>query len=266
MTAALTTDESARLRDVWERLATVTDPELDESVAAMGFAESVRVDGAGDVQIRLRLPTYWCAANFAFLMAGDVREAVEALPWAGTVTVELQEHYCADQINLGVNGGLPFQEAFAADAGGGLEALRLRFRRKAFQRRQELLLRCLVKQGHTAATLTRLSLPELTDLPLDDAEASRLRMRYVEIIREVSGEADPSGPAFLTVEGRPLDSDTFVAYLRELRRVRVSTEFNAQLCRGLLQARYAGQAPSEMPAHPSTGASRGATSRAEAQG
>ena len=245
MTPSLSAGGSVRVRDVWERLAGVIDPELDESVATMGFVESVRVDGTGNVQIRLRLPTYWCAANFAFLMASDAREAVEALPWARTVTVELQEHYCADEINLGVNGGLPFQETFPSDAGGGLDALRRRFRRKAFQRRQELLLRCLLKQGYTAANLSGLSLAELTGLPLDDAEASRQRRRYLEIMREVAGEADPDGPAFRTMDGRPLDGDTFAGYLRELRRVRVSTEFNAQLCRGLLQARNAEPAPSD---------------------
>jgi metal-sulfur cluster biosynthetic enzyme len=242
---SLTRGREAWLRDIWECLETVTDPELDESVAAMGFAESVSVDAAGDVQICLHLPTYWCAANFAFLMASDVREAVEALPWAGTVTVELQEHYCADEINSGVNGGLSFQETFADDAGGGLDGLRRRFRQKAFQRRQELLLRCLFTQGHTAARLACLSLRELTDLPLDDGEASRLRKSYVEIMPEVSGAADANGAAFLTVEGLPLDSETFTEYLRTLRRVRVNTEFNAHLCRGLLQARYAAQAPSE---------------------
>ncbi len=67
-------------------------------------ADSVRVD--------FRLPTYWCAANFAFLMADDMRIAVAALPWVRKVTVGLGEHMYADEINRGVAAGLSFQATF----------------------------------------------------------------------------------------------------------------------------------------------------------
>ena len=66
-------------------LATVMDPELDESVTELGFITEVELSGEGEVRIGFRLPTYWCAANFAFLMADDMRCAVEALPWVTRV-------------------------------------------------------------------------------------------------------------------------------------------------------------------------------------
>src|ERR1700737_1911473 len=70
-----------RTAEIWDRLGHVTDPELDESVTDLGFVTSVEVDAMDHVHIQFRLPTYWCAANFAFMMADDMRAAVGALPW-----------------------------------------------------------------------------------------------------------------------------------------------------------------------------------------
>ena len=64
-----------RAQQVWARLASVIDPELDESVTELGFVTTVEVDAEGGVDIAYRLPTYWCAANFAYLMASDAQEA-----------------------------------------------------------------------------------------------------------------------------------------------------------------------------------------------
>ena len=72
-------------------LAAVMDPELDESVTELGFITEVELGGEGEVRIGFRLPTYWCAANFAFLMADDMRRAVQALPWTTSVQVQLHE-------------------------------------------------------------------------------------------------------------------------------------------------------------------------------
>jgi hypothetical protein len=42
-------------------------------VTDLRFIEHLTVDQDGTVSIGFRLPTYWCAANFAFLMAGDMQ-------------------------------------------------------------------------------------------------------------------------------------------------------------------------------------------------
>ena len=89
MAADVTVERTA---EVWARLESVIDPELDESVTELGFVTGVEVDVGGDVKVDFRLPTYWCAANFAFLMADDMRIAVAALPWVEKVTVGLGEH------------------------------------------------------------------------------------------------------------------------------------------------------------------------------
>ena len=61
---------------VLDALATVRDPELDEPITELRFVTACEVSPAGDVEVRLRLPTPQCAPNFAYLMAADARAAV----------------------------------------------------------------------------------------------------------------------------------------------------------------------------------------------
>jgi metal-sulfur cluster biosynthetic enzyme len=213
-------------------LATVMDPELDESVTELGFVTEVALSGPGEVHIGFRLPTYWCAANFAFLMADDMRRAVQALPWVTRVQVQLHEHMYAEVINQGVAEGAGFQAAFGAAAEGGLEALRTTFLRKAFQRRQEALLQHLLDTGFEAAALVALELAALQHLALD-GEGERLTERYLERRSEAGGGT----LAFVDIDGRAIAAEALPGHLRGLRRVGVNAEFNGALCRGLLAVR-----------------------------
>ena len=241
MTIMLAEATVERTAEVWARLQSVIDPELDESVTELGFVTSVGVENGGDVRIDFRLPTYWCAANFAFLMADDMRIAVTALPWVTKVTVGLGEHMYADEINRGVAAGLSFQATFGDAASGELEEVRRTFMVKAFQRRQEALLTYLLDHGHEPAALLQLTVAELAALPCDSA-GHRLVVRYLER-RPVVGSRDDE-QAFVDHEGASLDAGRMHAYLRALRRVGVNAEFNSAMCRGLLATRYgAGCAP-----------------------
>jgi metal-sulfur cluster biosynthetic enzyme len=232
MAADVTVERTA---EVWARLESVIDPELDESVTELGFVTSVGVDAGGQVRIDFRLPTYWCAANFAFLMADDMRIAVAALPWVEKVTVGLGEHMYADEINRGVAAGLSFQATFGSEASGELEEVRRTFMVKAFQRRQEVLLTYLLDHGHEAAVLLRVTVAELAALSCDSA-GHRLIVRYLERRPVVGSHADDR--AFVDQDGALLDAGQIHAYLRALRRVGVNAEFNSALCRGLLATRY----------------------------
>ena len=223
-------------------LATVVDPELDEPVTELGFVTEVELLEGGEVRIGFRLPTYWCAANFAFLMADDMRRAVQALSWVTRVRVHLHDHMYADAINQGVANGEGFQSAFGTAAEGGLEALRQTFALKAFQRRQAALLQHLLDAGHAHDMLVALDIAGLWRLPLD-AEGARLMERYVER-RPVAGGGDW---AFVDTEGRTIEVEALPGHLRDLRRVGVNAEFNGALCRGLLAERYA--EVSEKPIH-----------------
>ncbi|WP_230417668.1 metal-sulfur cluster assembly factor [Paraburkholderia polaris] len=230
-----------RAAEVWAQLGLVADPELDESVTELGFITHVDVDAEGRVQIGFRLPTYWCAANFAFLMADDMRVAVAGLPWVTKVTIGLGEHMYADEINRGVAAGRSFQDTFGAEASGELEDVRRTFMVKAFQRRQEALLTFLLEHGLEPALLVRMSVAELAGLPGDSA-SRRLVERYLERRFVVGGcaygAAQANEAAFVDSKDALLDADGLGAYLRALRRVGVNAEFNGALCRGLLAARY----------------------------
>ena len=127
---------------VWEAIDGVIDPELDRSLVELEFVRSVEV-GGGDVHVALRLPTYWCSPNFAYLMVGDAHEAVRRVPGAERVRIDLVDHYAGERISEAIQAGLSFQEAFPDQAEGELHELRRKFRLKAFVVRQEPVLRAV---------------------------------------------------------------------------------------------------------------------------
>ena len=225
-----------RKAEVWAALQGVTDPELDESVTELNFVTHADVDAQSRVHIGFRLPTYWCAANFSFLMADDMRRAVSALPWVEGVSVVLGEHMYADKINTGLAQGLSFQDTFGAEADGDLDELRQTFLVKAFQRRQVALLNHLTGAGHAPEALAAMTLGGLGALPVD-AEGAKLVTRYLDR-RAVVGAPRPDALAFITAECAPLKAESFAKYVSGLRRVGINAEFNSALCRGLLSVRF----------------------------
>ncbi|MGD0102565.1 MAG: iron-sulfur cluster assembly protein [Rhodopila sp.] len=225
-------NETEREADVRRALDRVTDPELDEPVTDLRFIEHLTVDPDGNVSIGFRLPTYWCAANFAFLMAADMKREVAALPWTRSVKVTLGEHMYGDKINHGLANNLSFQETFGDEASAELDELRRTFLVKAFQRRQEALLQHLLKAGYPPDQLVRMT---VLDLPLEP-DGKDLRKRYLDR-RDVC--AKPGDPlAFVDVHGAPLSPEALQAYLQTLGRITINAEFNGALCRGLLAQRF----------------------------
>jgi metal-sulfur cluster biosynthetic enzyme len=230
--------DDPRAAAVWAALGTVTDPELDEPVTELGFVERVEVTERAEVLIDFRLPTYWCAANFAFLMVDDLRRAAEALPWVRRARPRLLDHMYADEVNRGVADGRSFKASFGDLASDEeLAEVRTKFRRKAFQRRQEAVLRALRQAGWRRDRLAALTLAGLDLLDIADPEGARQKPRYRASLVERGLAAGPEGPAFVTVDGGPLPQD-LAGYLQTLQSVRINMEFNGALCRGLLAARY----------------------------
>src|ERR1700751_4789342 len=144
-----------RKEEVWSALNAVTDPEIDESVVSLDFVTEVKVDSDNRVEIDFRLPTYWCAPNFAFLMASDMRDAVIELEWVSEVSVKLFDHFSADLINRGVALRQDFRDAFPGETDDDLSAIRQKFLGRAFERRQELLLRHLLAHGYRPDWIAR---------------------------------------------------------------------------------------------------------------
>lgn len=229
--------QATRTSDVWRRLAGVTDPEMDESITDLRFVAAVEIED-DDVTIEFRLPTYWCAPNFAFMMAEDIRDCVSKLGWVHDVRVRLVDHFASAAINDGMAKGSSFTQTFPSEATDDLVELRRVFRRKAFKTRQEKLLRHLIRSGRSSEALVCLSVRELREDGSLTADGEVLRHRYLDIRQELGLSCEASGRAITTVEDVPVALESFETYLRELRNCRVTMEANGHFCRGLLAVRY----------------------------
>jgi metal-sulfur cluster biosynthetic enzyme len=215
--------------DVLGALEGVRDPELDQSLVELGFVTDVQVDGSA-VAVRLRLPTYFCAPNFAYLMVADARRAVEALTGVEVARIALEDHFTATEITEAVGREATFAETFPGEAQAELDDLRTLFQRKALTARQGRLCDELLAAGAGEEDLAEL---RLGDLPAG-ADADRCR----EIRRELGFDTEPGSPAFVVGDGAPLRAPDVARFLRFARLVARSLDGNAHLCRGLLKTRY----------------------------
>jgi metal-sulfur cluster biosynthetic enzyme len=227
-----------RLEQIRTALDTVTDPEIDESVAELEFVSRVEVSDKNEVSIEFRLPTYWCAPNFAFMMASDMRDAVMEMGWVRSVSVQLLDHFSADLINRGVALRQDFRDAFPGETDDDLASVRLKFLGKAFERRQELLIRHLLGAGYSGEWISQISLGDLTGLSLD-YEGTRLRTLYIFAWRRLHPEWSDVNLAFVALSGDGLDPGQFSSYLRKIGGVRRNAEYNGLICRSLLAERKA---------------------------
>src|SRR5260370_26078446 len=112
-------DEAA----VYAALDRVIDPELDESLLKLEFIDGVRIEG-DCVTVGLRLPTFWCAPNFAYMMARDTRDRLLEVPGVRRARVTLKDHFASDEITAGFTKGRPFEEVFPCDAEANLAVMR----------------------------------------------------------------------------------------------------------------------------------------------
>jgi len=212
-------------------LDTVTDPELDRSLVELGFAGAA-VDGPGHVTVELRLPTFWCAPNFAYLMVQDAHDAVARVPGVESVSVRLRDHFAAEEINTGVAGGRSFDDAFDELAdGGGLDALRRLFHVKAFTSRQEQLVRRLLRDGSTPAEVARMRISDLEPAHLDGRE-------YLDKRRRLGLSVDPTAPLAVRPNGEAIAAEELIPYLDRARVTRVSVDANTAFCSSMLATRY----------------------------
>ena len=218
--------------EVLDALSGVRDPELDEPLTDLGFVSDLRVEG-DVVSVRLRLPTYFCAANFAYLMVADAKEAALSVPGVRRADVVLEDHYASEELNTGVNAGGGFDDAFPGETEGpDLEVLRTIFRRKSFVSRQEQLCRTLLLEGRSPLELAAMRLGDMP--PSQDFE------QYLERRRELGLDVSEDAPLVVDPDGNRVPEEAVVQHLRFAKTVRVSIEGNAGLCRGLLDVRYGG--------------------------
>lgn len=226
----------------------VLDPELDTSVVELGFAHGLVADEAtGEVEVRLKLPTFWCSANFAYLMMWEAREQLLSVPGVSRVRVLLDEHFADAELNRGINDGASFKDIFPAEATENLGALRETFTKKAYMRRHEILLELLGYQLRPEA---------IVELPLaaieEDAQgvwlkqgAERVKLsgavglwsHYLERRKKLGYPGAPGDLLCLDADGLPLSTAAIRSYLSRCRSTRINMDFNRALCEGLLESR-----------------------------
>lgn len=214
---------------VWDALGTVMDPELDEPITDLGFVTACQVDDGGAVHVQLRLPTFFCAPNFSYLMVADAHHAVSAVPGVVHAVVALADHHAAAEINDGVAAQAGFLRSFAGEADAELDELRAQFLAKAVQAGQHRVAAPLVADGMDPSALAELTLgqvPASTDL-------QRLRDRR----RQLGLPADDDAPLLLHPDGSRVTAGEVPLHLRRTRLQRVGIETNAQYCTQLLQLR-----------------------------
>ncbi len=212
-------------------LDAVRDPELDEPVTELGFVSACSVSAEGDAAVRLRLPTYFCAPNFAFLMVADAYDAVSGVVGVRQTEVVLEDHFASEAINRGVAARAGFAESFEGLAAGELDTLRADFVRKAVLAGTDRVCRPLLTAGRTPEELAGL---RLGDVP-PSADLDRLRCRRAEL-----GLPSDDASALLVdvTTGEAVPSDALAGHLARARLSRVNTEANGSMCRGMLSHRY----------------------------
>ena len=153
--------------------------------------------------MRLRLPTYFCAPNFAYLMVADAYDAVSALPGVRRAEVVLEDHFASDVINGGVAAQAGFVRTFDGEAVSELHELRAAFLRKAVMAGTDQVCRPLLAAGKDQAALLAMTLGEVPPSRALD----RLRTRRSDLGLPAGDDAplviDPVTGAPVTEHGSP---------------------------------------------------------------
>ncbi len=222
---------SDQLRDaVWRALDTVLDPELDEPVTDLDFVETCTVSAEGVATVVLRLPTFFCAPNFSFLMVADAHDAVSAVEGVVRADVTLADHHASAEINGGVAAQAGFVGTFEGEATGELDELRRIFLDKAVIAGQDRVARPLVDAGVGPDELAGLTLGAVAP----SADLDRLRARRAQL----GLPHDDDAPLLLHSDGSRVSSAQVPLHLRRARLTRIGIETNGEFCRSFLKTRY----------------------------
>jgi metal-sulfur cluster biosynthetic enzyme len=233
-------DSAIDVADVLAALGTVRDPELDEPLTSLGFVASCTVSQDGVADVHLRLPTYFCAPNFAFLMVADAYEAVSGVPGVRRAEIVLDDHFASEAINGGVRARAGFVDSFGDLAAAELDDLRRDFIRKAVLAGTDRVCRPLLAAGHGPEGLAALTLGEVPP----SADRERLRARRAELGLPSS---DDSPLLVDAVTGTAVGVQALPLHLRKARLTAVGLEANNGICRGMLRDRYATAGIGEEP-------------------
>ena len=220
------------MRDaVWQALETVLDPELDEPITDLDFVASCTVAGDGVATVRLRLPTFFCAPNFSFLMVADAYDAVSAVEGVTRAAIVLEDHHASREINGGVAAHAGFAQTFEGEAVADLAELRRYFLEKAVVAGQDRVARPLADAGVGPEGLAELTLGSAPDSPALD----RLRQRRAAL----GLPDDDDAPLLIHPDGSRVSAAQVPLHLRRAQLTRLGIETNGEFCKSFLKTRYA---------------------------
>jgi len=219
-------------QQVLDALSAVQDPEIDESIGSLSFVVDTVITG-GDVEVVIRLPTFWCPSNFVFLIAEDMRAAVLRLDWVQNFKLKVLDHFAGNDIATGINQGRPFESIFPNQAGNTIDKLRKEFDSKAFLMRQRNLILALQKRGVAATTLLTMTIDQARSHLTTDEE-QKLFTAYLEK-RQAAGIRPETHYLVSDSSGCPVSD--LNAHLREIRMIATNAASNGEMCRMLVAAR-----------------------------
>lgn len=229
-------DSSVRTQ-VWAALDSVIDPELDEAITDLGFVRSCEVHD-GHAEVRLRLPTAFCAPNFAYMMAADAYDATRNVRGVNSVDLQLEDHHDSPQINAGIAERSSFSDTYSAETDSELDELRLTFQRKAHTACLDRVCRGLLGRGWEVNSLHEATLADLSE----DEHAQLARRRSV-----IGLSNSDDDPILVDHSGQQVPPEQVSIMLRFFKLTRISIDGNAHFCRGLLRTRYPGSSEDQSP-------------------
>ena len=235
---------------VRDRLDRVEDPELARSIVDLDYIDSIDIDG-GRVEVRFTLPTAWCSPAFAWMMATDARDEVEALDWVAETRIELCDHMHGEEITAGVNARDGFGETFP-DADGDVAAVRAAIADKARVARQREAVRTLLDAGVDAEQIVSLVRSDLT-IAGDEAHVDVGGLSVVvdaaplaDYLDRVTTSGHVTGAddlLFLTPEAEPIPAAELDIVQKRSRLATVNMGGQGAVCDALHRARHGADGP-----------------------
>lgn len=242
--------DPAGVQAVRERLDRVEDPELARSIVELDYIDAIEIDG-GRVEVRFTLPTAWCSPAFAWMMATDARDEVEALDRVREARIELCDHMHGEEITAGVNARDSFGETFP-DADGDVAAVRAAIADKARVSRQREAVQALLDAGahpEQVVSLVRADLTIAGDEAHVDLDGFSLVVDaapiadYLDRVTTSGHVTEPDDTLFLTPEGDPIPADQLDVVQKRSRLATVNMGGQGAVCDALHRARHGPDGP-----------------------
>ncbi len=88
--------------NIFDELSKIKDPEIDTSITELELIDEVDIEDA-KVRVDLHLTSPFCPAVFGFKICQDIHDNLLKVDGIDDVTVNVSNHFMAEQINNQVN-------------------------------------------------------------------------------------------------------------------------------------------------------------------